>query len=310
MASGGTRAVVAAMIANAIIAVAKFGAAAVTGSSAMFSEGIHSVADTGNQVLLLFGHRRSGRAADRRHPFGYGPELYFWSLIVAMILFGLGGGFSMYKGIAHLGHPQMPTDPGWNYAILAVALVVEALALRVGLRELGGRGSGASLWRRVRDCTDPRVFVPVAEDISAIAGVIVAFLGIALARALDMPALDAIASIVIGFILAAVALFLAYETRTLLVGEAISDPLRRNVERICLQEEGVDRIARILGVYLGPDEILLTLGLGFRPGQTVQQASEAVERIERRIRAEDPRVTRVFVEPEAATDPGGLSTPF
>lgn len=310
MASGGTRAVVAAMIANAIIAVAKFGAAAVTGSSAMFSEGIHSVADTGNQVLLLFGHRRSGRAADRRHPFGYGPELYFWSLIVAMILFGLGGGFSMYKGIAHLGHPQMPTDPGWNYAILSVALVVEALALRVGLRELGGRGSGASLWRRLRDCTDPRVFVPVAEDVSAIAGVIVAFLGIALARALDMPALDAIASIVIGFILAAVALFLASETRTLLVGEAISDPLRRNVERICLQEEGVDRIARILGVHLGPDEILLTLGLRFRPGQTVQQAAEAVERIERRIRAEDPRVTRVFVEPEAATDPGGLSTPF
>ena len=124
---------VAAMIANAIIAVAKFGAAAVTGSSAMFSEGIHSVADTGNQALLLFGHRRAGRAADRRHPFGYGPELYFWSLIVAMILFGLGGGFSMYKGIAHLGHPEMPTDPGWNYAILGVAFVVEALALRVAL---------------------------------------------------------------------------------------------------------------------------------------------------------------------------------
>jgi cation diffusion facilitator family transporter len=298
------------MIANAVIAVAKFGGAAITGSSAMLSEGIHSVADTGNQALLLLGHRRSHRPPDTRHPFGYGAELYFWSLIVAMILFGLGGGFSMYEGLAHLGHPEPPQSVVWNYAILGIAFAVEATALRVALRELGGKGSGKSLWQRVRDSKDPRVFVPVAEDVSALAGVLVAFLGIFLSRALDVPALDAVASILIGCILAAVALFLGYETRALLVGEAITDRRRREVEEICLADESVERVVRVLGVHLGPDEVLLTLGLKFREGLEIQQIAASVERLERRIRGADPRITRVFIEPEIEGDPGGLSIPF
>ena len=310
MATGSTKAVVAAMIANAIIAVAKFSAAAITGSSAMLSEGIHSVADTGNQALLLFGNRRSHRPADPQHPLGYGQELYFWSLIVAMILFGLGGGFSMYEGIAHLAHPEVPQNPVWNYAVLALAFVVEAAALRVALKQLAGKGAGKSLWQRVRDSKDPRVFVPVAEDISALAGVVVAFLGIFLARALNIPALDAAASIVIGVILAGVAIFLGYETRALLVGEAISERLNGEVERICQEDEDVERVVRIMGVHLGPDDILLTLGLEFAAGHDIAEAAQAVERIEKRIRAADPRVTRVFVQPEVSTDPGGLETPF
>ena len=310
MATGSTKAVVAAMIANAIIAVAKFGASAITGSSAMLSEGIHSVADTGNQALLLLGNRRSHRPADRRHPLGYGQELYFWSLIVAMILFGLGGGFSMYEGIAHLAHPEVPQNPVWNYAVLGIAFLVEGAALRVALRELGGKGSGKGLWQRVRDCKDPRVFVPVAEDISALAGVVVAFVGIYLARALNIPAFDAAASIVIGMILAGVAIFLGYETRDLLVGEAISDRLNREVRRICQDDEDVERVVRVMGVHLGPDDILLTLGLEFSAGDEVEDVARAVDRIERRIRQADPRVTRVFVEPEVSTDPGGLDTPF
>lgn len=310
MATGSTRAVVAAMIANAVIAVAKFFAAAVTGSSAMLSEGIHSVADTGNQALLLLGNRRSHRIPDRRHPYGYGQELYFWSLIVAMILFGLGGGFSMYEGIAHFGHPELPQNVGWSYSILAIAFVVEAAALRVALRELGGKESGRSLWKRVRDCKDPRIFVPVAEDLAALVGVVVAFAGILLARALNLPTLDAIASIIIGFILAAVAVFLAYETRALLVGEAISDALVAKIERTCLADEAVERVVRVLGVYLGPDDILLTLGLKFGPDHTVGDAAAAVERVERAIRGVDARVTRVFIEPEPESDPGGLLPPF
>jgi cation diffusion facilitator family transporter len=310
MAAGSTRAVVAAMVANAVIAVAKFLAAGVTGSSAMLSEGIHSVADTGNQALLLLGHRRSHRAADRRHPFGYAPELYFWSLIVAMILFGLGGGFSMYEGIAHLRHPGAPENPAWSYIILAIAFVVEAVALRVALRELYRRGGAGGLWRRLRDCKDPRVFVPVAEDVSALVGVAVAFLGILLSRALEVPALDAVASILIGGILAAVAVFLAYETRALLVGEAISERTDRTVREICLQDEAVERVVRTLGVHLGPDEILLTLGLRFVSGHDVDSVARAVERLEEKIRGADPRITRVFVEPEIAGDPGGLEIPF
>jgi cation diffusion facilitator family transporter len=310
MTAGSTRAVIAAMIANAVIAVTKFGASAITGSTAMLSEGIHSVADTGNQALLLLGNYRSHKPADARHPFGYAREIYFWSLIVAMILFGLGGGISVYEGISHLGHPEMPQNPGWNYAVLGIAFAVEALALRVALRQLQGKGTGRSLWQRVRDSKDPRVFVPVAEDTAALVGVSVAFLGVVLSRALDLPVLDSVASIVIGLILAAVAVFLAVETRALLVGEAITDELGLKIRRICVEDEAVERVVRSLGVHLGPDEIFLTLGLKFRPAYGVQEAARAVERIEKKIRSEDPRVTRVFVEPETVQDPGGLGTPF
>jgi len=308
MAGGGTKAVVAAMIANAVIAVAKFVAAAITGSSAMLSEGIHSVADTGNQALLLFGNRRSHKPADSRHPFGYGQELYFWSLIVAMILFGLGGGMSIYEGIAHLGHPEVPRDPAWIYSVLGIAFVVEAAALRVALGELDGKGSG--LWKRLRACKDPRVFVPVAEDLAALIGVVVAFLGVFLARALDAPVFDGAASIVIGVILAFVAVFLGYETRALLVGETISEELGAAIKRISLEDEAVKDLVRMIGVHLGPDEILLNLGLQFDPELGAETVAQAVERIERKIRAADPRVTRMFIEPEIAADDGGLEVPF
>ncbi|MCL7927268.1 MAG: cation diffusion facilitator family transporter [marine benthic group bacterium] len=310
MAGGGTKAVVAAMIANGIIAIAKFTAAAITGSSAMLSEGIHSVADTGNQALLLLGNRRSHRPPDRQHPFGYGQELYFWSLIVAMILFGLGGGFSIYEGIAHLSHPEVPGDPIWIYSVLGVAFVVEAIALKVALGELGGKGSGQSLWARVRACSDPRVFVPVAEDFAALVGVVVAFLGVFLARALDLPVLDGAASIVIGIILALVAVFLGYETRALLVGETISDALRRSIREIVDEDDSVSEVVRMAGVHLGPEEILLNLGVRFLPGNDAESVARAVERIEKKIRVLDPRVTRVFIEPETAADRGGLQVPF
>ena len=310
MAGGGTKAVVAAMIANAVIAVAKFVAAAVTGSSAMLSEGIHSVADTGNQALLLLGNRRSHKPADVRHPFGYGQELYFWSLIVAMILFGLGGGFSMYEGIKHLSHPEVPKDPIWIYSVLGVAFVVEALALRVALGELGGTGRGWGLWKRLRVCKDPRIFVPVAEDLAALIGVVVAFLGVFLARTFDLPVLDGAASIVIGIILACVAVFLGYETRALLVGETISEDLEQQIRRIVAEDDAVLELVRMMGIHLGPEEILLNLGVKFRPGAGPESVAQAVERVERRIRAVEPRATRVFVEPEIAADEGGLEVPF
>ena len=300
MARGSTKAVVAALVANAVIAVAKFVAAGVTGSSAMFSEGIHSVADSGNQALLLLGHRRSQRPPDRRHPLGYGPEMYFWSLIVAMILFGLGGGFSLYEGIAHLDHAEVPRDPVWNYVILGLAFVVEAIALKVAVGELSGRDSGRSFWSRLRSSKDPRVFVPIAEDAAALLGVVVAFLGVFLSRALQMPVLDAASSIVIGLILASVALFLAYETRGLLVGETIDDILEAKVRRVCREDPAVQGLERLLGVHLGPDDILLTMDVRFRSGAGREPVSRVVDRIERRIRAEDPRVRRIFVEPEGS----------
>ncbi len=304
MAKGSTGAVMAAMVANGIIAVAKFTAAAVTGSSAMFSEGIHSVADTGNQALLLFGDRRSRKPADRRHPFGYGPEMYFWGLIVAMILFGLGGGFSLYEGISHLDHPSTPGNPVWNYAVLGVAFVVEAIALKVALDHLMDGPGPDGVWRRLVASKDPRVYVPVAEDAAALLGVVVAFVGIFLARLLDAPVLDAVSSIVIGFILAGVAVFLAWETRALLVGESMGGDLERRIRAACEEDEAVDAVVRVRGMHLGPDEILLALELRFAAAGGESSPAAVVDRIERRIREVDPRLTRVLVEPEGA-DAGG-----
>ncbi|MCA9739865.1 MAG: cation diffusion facilitator family transporter [Gemmatimonadota bacterium] len=302
MAKGGTRAVVAALIANAIIAVAKFIAAAVTGSSAMLSEGIHSVADSGNQALLLFGDRRSRRPPDRTHPFGYGPELYFWSLIVAMILFGLGGGLSIYEGIAHLDHPVVPSDPLWTYSVLGVAFVVELIALRVALKELGGSSADGSFLRRLRASSDPRVFVPIAEDFAALLGVVIAFAGIFFARLLDLPMLDAASSIVIGCILAGVAVFLAIETRSLLVGESVDERLVETVRSVCENDPAVERVVRIRGVYLGPAEVLLALDVRFRVGPDQEAVAFVVDRLEERLRAADARIARILIEPDLAVE--------
>jgi cation diffusion facilitator family transporter len=313
MAGGSTRAVVAALVANLIIAVAKFVAAGVTGSSAMLSEGIHSVADSGNQALLLFGNRRAQRPADRTHPFGYGPELYFWSLIVAMILFGLGGGFSIYEGIAHLSHPEVPGDPVWIYSVLGIAFVVEAYALKVALAQLNAGGGSGGVVKRLRDSPDPRVFVPIAEDAAALLGVIVAFLGVFFARALDLPMLDGISSIIIGLILAFVALFLASETRTLLVGEAVGPVLESRIRAVCAADPAVEELVRLRGIHLSPDELLLALDVRFRSGDGIPPVAEAIDRLEAEIRKVDTRVQRLLVEPDAGTPAappaGGGSAP-
>jgi len=305
MAQGSTRAVVAALVANMIIAVAKFVAAAVTGSSAMLSEGIHSVADSGNQALLLFGNRRSHRPPDATHPFGYGPEMYFWSLIVAMILFGLGGGFSIYEGIAHLGHPEVPQDPVWVYSVLGIAFVVEAYALKVALGALKSSGVQGGFLARLRASADPRIFVPIAEDAAALLGVVVAFLGVFLARALNLPILDGLSSILIGLLLAGVAIFLATETRALLVGETVGPVLLERVRRVCSEEEAVAALIRTRGIHLGPDEVLLALDVRFRPDLDGEGVARAVDRLEDALRKAEPRLARILVEPDADPTPSG-----
>lgn len=298
MAKGSTRAVVAALIANAIIAVAKFFAAAITGSSAMLSEGIHSVADSGNQALLLFGNRRSQRPADRTHPFGYGPEMYFWSLIVAMILFGLGGGFSLYEGIVHLGHAEVPQSPAWSYSVLGVAFVVELIALIVAVRELDKAGHRGSFLTRLRASKDPRIFVPIAEDAAALLGVVVAFLGVFLSRAFELPVLDAVSSIVIGVILAGVALFLASETRALLVGETVEPHVEEAIQRVCAADPAVACVIRMRAVHMAPDEILLSLDVRFHTGPDTEPVALVIDRLEQRLLMTDDRITAIFIEPD------------
>lgn len=294
----GSRTVVAAMLANLVIALAKFVTAGITGSSAMLSEGIHSLLDTGNQGLLLLGDRRSRKPPDERHPFGYGRELYFWSLIVAIVLFGMGGGLSLYEGIAHLAPATAPSDPSWNYVVLVVAFAAEGMSLRIAMREFLRRKEDVSLWRAFRASKDPRIFVPLAEDVAALAGIVVAFFGVFLSQRLGSSVFDAISSLVIGLILGAVALLLAAETRGLLVGEAADERVLRRIRHVACQDPAVLEIRHAVTLQLGPEEVLLNLGVHFRPGQSVRQVATAIRRLEQHIRAAERRITCIFVEVE------------
>lgn len=300
----------AAMGANFVIMVAKFTAAAVTGSSAMVSEGIHSLADTGNQGLLLVGDHRSRRPPDETHPFGYGQEVYFWSLVVSIVLFGLGGGLSFYEGISHVraAHAEL-ADPTWNYVVLAVAFVVELAAFGYAAHEFRRRYRGRPVWEALRTSKDPLLFVPLAEDAAALAGIVVAFLGVFLSHRLGMPVLDGVASMVIGGILAAVALFLAWETRGLLVGERMDERLVGELREIVEADPAVAEVVRVLTMHLGPDEILLNLEVGFDGGGFSDGLPGVLARLERRVREKHPRITRIFVEPKRSSARRGEVTP-
>ncbi len=309
--SGGesTTTVIVALTANAIIMVAKYIAFFATGASAMLSEAVHSTADTGNQGLLLLGSKRSEKEADEDHPFGYGQELYFWSLIVAIVLFGLGGGLSIWEGIARLlGHHSSSQEGGsvwWNYGVLAVAFVSEGSSLLFTLHKWKKRYGDFPTWTTVTRSKDPRLYIPLAEDTAAIAGVIVAFLGVFLSRLLSAPALDPLASIVIGCILATVAFFLAYQTRGLLIGERIEKDLLDKVAAAAEQDEAVVDVSHALTMYLSPREILLNLGVVFTPeadGST--NVAGIMDRIEERVRRCDERITRIFIEPEHPGESG------
>ncbi len=311
--SSGNRVVVyAAMTANFVIMVAKFGAAAATGSSALLAEGIHSLADTGNEALLLLGEKRGDRPPDAEHPFGYGQEVYFWALIVAMVLFAIGGGLSIYEGVHHIlaGRGKLE-DPTWNYVVLGVAALAEGASWVVGLRRfLAQKQEDLPFREALRRSKDPSLYIPLGEDTAALVGLLVAFLGVYLSHRLDAPWIDAALSIVIGGILAVVAVWLSWETRGLLIGER-ADP--RLVERIrqITSEDGITAgIGRILTLQLSPDEVLLNLEVRFRSGATVEDAADAINRLERRLRDADPHVTRVFVEPQGRGEHGGEIPPF
>ena len=212
-----------ALAANLAIAVTKFIAAGVTGSSAMISEGIHSLVDTLNEILLLLGMERSKKPADARRPFGYGKELYFWAFIVSILIFGIGGGVSFYEGITHLQHPELIRDPLWNYIVLGVAFALDGASFLTAQREFNRQRGSQSFWGAVKRSKDPSTFVVLFEDAADLLGLIVAFLGVFLGHELNNPYLDGVASILIGVILTAVSVLLARESRSLLMGESMSE---------------------------------------------------------------------------------------
>jgi cation diffusion facilitator family transporter len=299
MAQESKKAVVAAIIGNLAIAVIKFIAGAITGSSAMISEGIHSVVDTGNGGLLYYGLNRGARPADEHHPFGHGMEVYFWSLIVAVSIFGIGGGMSIYEGITHIQHPAPLESPVINYVVLALAAFFESISFSVAWRTFRGSRRGRTTIAAIHHGKDPSLFTVLFEDTAALLGLTVAFFGVFLSHQLDAPWLDGTASIIIGGILVVAALWLAYESRSLLVGEAADPEMIAEIRRIVLADPSVTGLGVVLTMHLGPDDVLLNIEVKFTPGLQAEQIHEAVHRIERSINEPYPEVNRIFIEVEA-----------
>ncbi len=299
---------VAAIIGNVAIAAIKFFAGAMTGSSAMISEGIHSVVDTGNGGLLYYGLNRGARPADEHHPFGHGMEVYFWSLIVAVSIFGIGGGMSIYEGITHIQHPAPLESPTINYIVLALAVLFEGLSFSVAWRTFRGSRRGRTTIAAIHHGKDPSLFTVLFEDTAALLGLVVAFFGVFLSHQLDAPWLDGTASIVIGCILVVAALWLAYESRSLLVGEAADPEMVAEIRSIVLGDPAVTGLGVVLTMHLGPDDVLLNIEVKFTPGLPAEDIHAAVHRIEERINEPYPQVSRIFIEVEALVGGAG-STP-
>jgi len=290
---------------NLTIAAIKFMAAWFTGSSAMLSEGLHSVVDTGNGLLLLLGIHLSQKPADEAHPFGHGLELYFWTLIVAILIFAVGGGMSVYQGIEHLRHPAPPGDPTWNYVVLACSFVFEGATWAVALKEFLAQKGNQGIWQAVRTSKDPTTFMVLFEDSAALLGLGVAFVGIFLDHLLGSGYLDAVASILIGLILAAVATVLAYESRGLLVGESADPRTVANIRKLVEGDAAVERVRPPMTMHFGPDQVLLTLDIQFRKELSAREVEVAVDRIEKKIRDRYPVIKHIFLEADSVAAPTG-----
>ena len=299
MAAESKKAVVAAIIGNVAIAAIKFVAGSITGSSAMISEGIHSLVDTGNGGLLYYGLNRGARPADEHHPFGHGMEVYFWSLIVAVSIFGIGGGMSIYEGITHIQHPVTLHNPTVNYIVLAFAVLFESLSFSVAWRAFRGTRGARRTLSAIHHGKDPSLFTVLFEDTAALLGLVVAFFGVFLSHKLDLPVLDGLASVVIGCILVSAALWLAYESRSLLVGEAADPEMVAGIRRIVLADPAVRGLGVVLTMHLGPEDVLLNIEVLFTPGLPAEEIHAAVHRIEEAINVPYPEVSRIFIEVEA-----------
>lgn len=298
-AQGSKKVIFAALAGNTLIAVTKFSAAAFTGSSAMFSEGIHSAVDTGNQALLLYGLKRASRPADERHPFGYGPEIYFWAFVVAILIFAVGAGVSFYEGVHKLLDPHPITDAYVNYIVLALAMIFEGTAWWVAYGEFKQSKGKLGYLKAIQVSKDPSIFTVLLEDTAAMAGLVVAFAGILLGQLLGIPELDGLASMVIGVILALAAVLLAYETKALLIGEAADPALIRQLRGILQGHKAVFRINELLTLHQGPQDLLVTVSVDFHPHLTADEVEAAITELEQRMKQADEAVRRVFIEAQA-----------
>jgi cation diffusion facilitator family transporter len=290
----------AALAGNLLIAVTKFAAAAWTGSSAMLSEGVHSLVDTGNEVLLLYGLRRSQRPADASHPLGHGRELYFWTFIVALLVFALGAGVSFYEGVVHMRRPEPVESPVVNYVVIGLSLVFEGFSWRVAMKEFRRAKGSLGYFQAMRESKDPTTFTVLFEDSAALAGLIIALAGITAAQAFDRPELDGLASIGIALVLAATALVLARETKGLLIGEAAHPGLQASVLEIAQVDPAVERANGVLTVHLAPQQVVAALSAEFADELTTPEIEACITRIETKVKAAHPEITTLFVKPQSA----------
>lgn len=288
----------AALLGNLLIAITKFAAAAWTGSSAMLSEGVHSLVDTGNEVLLLYGLRRAARPPDVARPFGYGREIYFWTFIVALLVFALGAGVSFYEGIVHMRNPEPVESPMVNYAVLGLSLVFEGGSWWVALKEFRRAKGSLGYFRAVRESKDPTTFTVLFEDSAALLGLLIALIGIGAAQAFDRPELDGLASIGIGVVLAVTAIVLARETKGLLMGEAAHPDVQASILSIAQADPAVERANGVLTVHMGPQQVVAALSADFEDDLTTAEIEACVRRIETQVKGSHPEITTLFIKPQ------------
>ena len=268
----------------------------------MLSEGIHSLVDTGNQVLLLYGIKRAKKPADADFPFGHGKEIYFWSFIVAILIFALGGGISIYEGIKHIQHPEPITNPMINYVVLGLAMIFEGAAWFFAFREFNRAKGRRGYLEAVQKAKDPSIFVVLFEDSAAMLGLMVAFCGIALAQSTGYPYFDGIASILIGCILVGTAIWLAYETKGLLIGESANRDVINGIRSILKEHASTEHINEVLTMHMGPDFVLANISVDFFDGLTAEAVEVAIAEMDQHIKKQYPQIKRIFIEAEKRRD--------
>ncbi len=294
--------VLAALAANLGIAVAKFVAATITGSSSMLTEGVHSVVDSGNQVLLLYGKHRAARPPDHFHPFGYARELYFWSFVVAILIFAVGAGVSAYEGYKHIVTPEELRDPLVNYIVLGVGALLEGTSWSIAVHQFLQAKGNMPVWQAVKDSKDPSSFVVLFEDSAALAGLAVAAIGVWASHHYADPRIDGVASVVIGGILGVVALLLARESKGLLIGERADPAIVERVRATIAAEPGVTRVNHVRTVHTGPESIFVAISADFDNAVTMGQAEGMIEDLETRLRGDEPRLASIYIRPERHED--------
>ncbi|TSJ36410.1 cation transporter [Mucilaginibacter corticis] len=300
--SAENKSIYAALLANLMIAVIKFIAGAISHSAAMIAEGIHSVVDTINQMLLLMGLRLSKQKPDKHHPLGYGKELYFWSFVVSILIFGLGGGISLYQGVTHILHPVEAGDPNWSYIVLALSLVFEGTSLIIAALEFNKLREGQSWWGAFINSKDPSTFLVLFEDSAAVAGLVIVAVCLFLNHLLNAPYLDGVASLLVGLILIVISLILARESRSLLMGEGIQDKTKKRIRQIVEEDKDVISLMHLMSTYQSPDEILMMLIVAFKPGLVTAEITQATDRLREEIKLEFKRIRFLIIQPDVYLD--------